>query len=126
MPRIYVYSTLAADQAYSLGDPEKTLVIAGKANVANKHFLTPRGVATAVTEEQLHLLRQDRVFAAHLANEFLAISVAKKDPDDMAASMNSSDAGQQSTPESLAKQAEAAAKAAGASKKPAQVKAKPE
>lgn len=122
MSRIYVYSTLANDQEYSTPDG-KTVIIAGKANVANKHLLTPRGVVTPVTEEQLAGIRQDRVFAAHLASEFLAISVSKKDADEVARDLNGGDASQQNTPESMA--AKAAADKPGA-KKAAPVKAKTE
>ena len=68
----YVYSTLTADQAYSIWKggneikrPERICLIRGGANVANKQLVTPMGVATFVTEQQLELLNQCDGYLRH-------------------------------------------------------------
>jgi hypothetical protein len=97
---IYVYSTLSNDQSYSTytdvpgGAPqlETSVFIAGKANVANKHLITPLGVVTEVTAEQLAELRRNEVFRLHESNAYISVSQAKAEPDKVAASMTGRDA----------------------------------
>lgn len=67
---VIVYSTLACSQTYGpytagggdLPRREVSVTIQGGAGVSNKHFMTPQGVATTITAEQLKLCRQDLVF----------------------------------------------------------------
>lgn len=97
---IYVYSTLSNDQRYTTYNgvsggapqPARSIFIAGKANVANKNFITPLGVATEVTAEELAELRRNEVFKVHEQNGHLSVSQAKVDPDKVAASMQGRDA----------------------------------
>ncbi|MCQ9426685.1 hypothetical protein NRB16_24500 [Pseudomonas sp. LJDD11] len=97
---IYVYSTLSNDQSYTTytelagGVPQKdqAIFIAGKANVANNHFITPLGMITEVTAEQLAELRRNPVFRMHEQNGHISVSQAKADPDQVAASMQGRDA----------------------------------
>lgn len=97
---IYVYSTLSNDQRYTTytevagGVPQtdKSIFIAGKVNIANKHFITPLGAATEVNAEQLAELRRNDVFRLHEQNGHLSVSQAKADPDKVAASMHGRDA----------------------------------
>lgn len=97
---IYVYSTLSNDQSYTTyvdipgGAPQKeaSIFIAGKANVANKHLITPLGMATEVTAEQLAELRRNEVFQLHERNGYLSVSEAKAEPDKVTASMAGRDA----------------------------------
>lgn len=91
----YIYSTLATDQNYSRKDEHGNIVssilVAGKANVPNKHMATSRGVATKVTEEQLVELRKNRVFQLHEKNKFLVVDSKKHNADKVADDMNNQD-----------------------------------
>lgn len=101
----YVYSTLANDQRYVERGKNRTVVasvlIAGKANVPNRHMLTSKGVSTKVTDEQLAVLRQNKVFKLHEANGFVTVDSRKADPEKVATSMNNNDPSQPDTPERL-------------------------
>lgn len=87
MSKIYVYSTLTADQIYTSykssanGVPLVTarIPIAGGANLMTKHMVTPRGTVTEVTAEELAELRQNEVFKLHEKNGFITVSEAKTD-----------------------------------------------
>lgn len=96
---LYVYSTLASDVAYTnhvpgggdLPIPLPPVLIKGGAGVANDRFVTPRGVATEVTEAQVEYLRANQVFKLHEWNGFVVIEAQKVDPDQMAAVMTGRD-----------------------------------
>lgn len=87
MSKIYIYSTLTADQIYTSyktspnGVPTATskVLIKGGANLMTKHMVTPRGVVTEVTAEELAELRNNEVFKLHQANGFIQVSEAKTD-----------------------------------------------
>ena len=97
--KLYVFSTLASDVAYTNhaqggGDLPIDLppvVIKGGAGVANERIVTPRGVATEVTEEQVEYLRANQVFQLHEKNGFVMVSESYADPDDVAADMTGRD-----------------------------------
>ena len=99
MSKIYIYSTLTADQIYTSyktspnGVPTATsnVLIKGGANLMTKHMVTPRGVVTEVTPEELAELRTNEVFKLHLSNGFLQISEAKTDVEKAAADMTGRD-----------------------------------
>lgn len=87
MAKIFIYSTLTADQIYTSwkasanGVPQATskILVKGGANLMTKHMVTPRGVVTEVTPEELAELRQNEVFKLHQANGFIQVSEAKTD-----------------------------------------------
>ena len=97
--KLYVFSTLASDVAYTNhaqggGDLPIDLppvVIKGGAGVANERIVTPRGVATEVTEEQVEYLRQNEIFKLHEKNGFVMVSDTYGDPDTVAADMTGRD-----------------------------------
>ena len=97
--KLYVFSTLASDVAYTNhaqggGDLPIDLppvVIKGGAGVANERIVTPRGVATEVTEEQVEYLRANQVFQLHEKNGFVMVSETNGDPDKVAADMTGRD-----------------------------------
>lgn len=62
------------------------VVIRGKANVKNKDtFVTPKGVATVVTEAALACLKKDKSFMHMVANNYMFIDEkADKRPDQRA------------------------------------------
>lgn len=94
-----VYSTLAADMKYTNhkaggGDipiPDAEVFVKGGAGVANDRLITPMGVATVVTEEQLAFLRENRIFQMHEGAGYIIVSEEKVDPEKMASNMNSQD-----------------------------------
>jgi len=92
MPNIT--STMTASVRYALYSktPGKetivtdSVVIAGGANVASKHFLTEDGVVTKVTEKQLQLLLNNGIFKQHLESGFVKVhKTSKKSTKDMEA-----------------------------------------
>ena len=99
MSEIYVYSTLSNDQRYvsyradvnGVPQAESSIFIAGGANLMNKHFITPLGVATKVTAEQLAELKRNELFKLHEANGFITYSEKKENPEQMAAVMTGRD-----------------------------------
>ena len=101
----YVYSTLANDQRYVERGTNRTVVasvlVAGKANVPNRHMLTPRGVSTQVSDEQLAILRDNKVFKLHEKNGFVTVDSRKADPDKVAKSMSNNDPSRPDTSERL-------------------------
>lgn len=99
MSDYYVYSTLAADVAYTnhiaggadMPQELPPVCIHGGAGVANDRLVTPRGVATAVTAAQVEYLRANEVFKLHEANGYVMISEKRADPDTVAADMEGRD-----------------------------------
>lgn len=99
MAKIYVYSTLTADQIYTdyranpngIPQAESKILIKGGANLMTKHLVTPHGVVTEVTAEELAVLRKNEVFKLHEQNGFLTISESKGDADEVAADMTTRD-----------------------------------
>lgn len=96
----YVYSTMAAPVRYMSyvqaepGTPRiavSGVTIAGGVGVASKHLVTPRGVVTEVTDEELAFLEQDEVFKTHLAAGHVTVSKGKTDPEKAAADMEGRD-----------------------------------
>ncbi|MFD4837660.1 hypothetical protein ACFWP0_09135 [Achromobacter sp. NPDC058515] len=103
MSRIYIYSTLSNDQRYQLKNG-RSVLIAGKANVANKQLVTPKGMATAITEDEFNLLQENIVFKAHFKNGFVAASRDKSDAEAFAArELAPMDKSAQDTPETAKK-----------------------
>lgn len=114
----FILSTLSAPVEYTIyskdlaGNQHPTVnrvvdkvVIDGYANIANNHFITNKSVLTEVTDEQLDLLKMNKVFQMHVNNGFLKIVETKtEDTSNMEEFDNSSPL----TPEKYTKQAEEA------------------
>lgn len=92
---IFIYSTLTCDNAYTNYGPgggdipiaEPSILIKGGANAADKRIVTPYGVVTEVTEDQLASLEKNADFQLHKKNGFITVSTSKKDPEVVAADM---------------------------------------
>lgn len=94
--RYFVYSTLSSDQKYMAwkpadkeaphSEPLAHVMVRGGTNVANKHFITPHGMVTEVTEDQYQLLLQNDVFKRHVQNGFIQVREEKVDPEVAASS----------------------------------------
>lgn len=94
----YVYSTLSANQNYD------GVHIAGGTGVANSRTLvTPRGMVTPVTEEQLAILKNNRVFNIHQKAGYIDVQNKEVKPEKVAKNMADKDKGAQETKETLDK-----------------------
>lgn len=91
----YVYSTMSNDNKYG------SVLINGKANIANKHIMTPLGVATRVTSAQLDEAKTFPVFQLHMDNGYLTVEKFKEDADKVASNMQGRDNSAPETPETL-------------------------
>ena len=96
----YVYSTLTCDNAYLnyvdspglMKLPEgEPIVIKGGHGVADKRLITPLGVATSVSDDELAYLKRNEGFKAHVASGFIVVSDANADPERVAADMSPRD-----------------------------------
>jgi hypothetical protein len=92
----YIYSTLTSSQRYQTytkrenGIPSAdrpSILIQGGTNVADKNFVTPQGVVTKVTDEQLKELKQNEMFKTHLKNGFIKIEEKAGDTEKVVADL---------------------------------------
>lgn len=97
----YVYSTMTASQMYTgwskTGDGghtvERQILINGGSNVADpRTLITPRGVATPVSDDDLSFLRTIPAFVAHEEAGFVTVAKSSVDPEVAASDMASADA----------------------------------
>ncbi len=97
----YIYSTMTADQNYALypkdidykkiPKPQRLFFVAGGANVINKNMVTPRGVATQISPEDLKILERIKAFQQHVEKGYLTIDNARTDADKVAKNMTARD-----------------------------------
>lgn len=96
----YVYSTSSTNLSYpeyaktAPGQPPRIIravIVKGGANVANKHVITPYGVATEVTEEEATFLVTNENFQRHVVAGFVRYEARKHDPEVVAADMEARD-----------------------------------
>lgn len=104
--KFYVFSTLASDVQYmnygkgggDLPVPEgKGVFIKGGAGVANDRIVTPAGVRTEVTAEDLAYLNQNATFRLHVDNGYIKVEERKLDEEAAAGDMNANDESRQLT-----------------------------
>lgn len=106
----YVYSTLTCDNAYNFFDKnvspeavvpviERTIHIRGGANVANKNLVTPEGVVTEVTDEEMSALEENYHFKEHVKHGFITFSKREVKPEKAVQDMTKKDASAPKTPE---------------------------
>lgn len=95
----YVYSTLSCDNEYrsyvkgggDISQVESHVLIKGGAGVMNRNIITPYGVATEVTKEQLAMLEANDQFQLHKKNGFITVDAKKMDADEVAKDMTKKD-----------------------------------
>ena len=90
MSDIYIYSTLSSSVNYEV-EGGRNILIAGGANIPDKHFLTPQGVVTTVTEDGLAQLKKNRVFELHNKNGFIKWHGKKMEVEAVVADMQGAD-----------------------------------
>lgn len=98
----YVASTLAAPTEYTgwrttgndVPQREHSVTVQGGAGVATKHFITPHGVITNVSDEDAEFLRAHTMFQFHEKGGYVQILDRKpEDADAVAADMQGNDPG---------------------------------
>lgn len=97
----YIYSTLANDQAYTDHEPlsdkgalqreKQRVIIKGGAGVANDRLITPLGVVTKITDQEMSVLQKNEVFRLHKQNGYIKIGNHEVDAEVMAADMTTRD-----------------------------------
>lgn len=106
---VFVFSTLAADQNYTVwlkggGDlpvQGDSVLIKGGTGVMDDRLITPLGVCTQITTDELALIEQDEGFKLHKANGFIVVQQVEADPEKVAADMETNDKGAQLNEETL-------------------------
>lgn len=115
MSKNFVYSTLASGVDYHIygkaaeGMPahrERTITINGGAGIANKNLITPQGVVTEVTEEELSALENHSLFLLHKKNGHMTVQRVKADVEKVVADMNTQDPSKPMTPADYAGEGE--------------------
>lgn len=107
--KYYVFSTLSNDQTYrsfstdtpGVLTPTHSVEIKGGAGVANKRLITPLGVATEVSEDDLAFLKAHKCFQIHEKNGFIAVRAKSADVEKVAADMARNDGCAPFTPETI-------------------------
>lgn len=101
----HVFSTIANDQLYTnwLPGPDLPIkgaqvLIKGGTGVANDRLITPLGVATQVSDDELGELRKNPVFLQHEKDGFIRVRDKRADPEKVAADMNLKDPSAPITP----------------------------
>lgn len=95
----YIYSTLTNSISicdYTSpkgGTPRRTrtVTIAGGANVATKNLITPQGVVTEVSDEDLAFLKQNKMFNRMVDRGFIKVESKKVDVEKVVADMTGRD-----------------------------------
>lgn len=107
----YVFSTIANDQKYqnySLGAegqmpiPTSFVYIKGGAGVANDRLVTPLGVVTEISDDDLVELEKNGIFRLHRDAGFLIVRPRSADPEKVAGDMADNDKSAPLTPADFA------------------------
>lgn len=109
----YIYSTLSNSQNYtkwaSLPDgghyPAHSVLIQGGHGVADKHFMTPQGVVTSVTDDELAMLMTIDAFKMHMDAGHIKVEDRKYDTEKIAADMARNDGSAPVTEEEILERA---------------------
>jgi len=91
---MYVFSTLSNDNAYPLykdGVKVKTVLVNGKANIANKNLITFKGVMTNVSNEDYALLKEDENFKKQVDAGFFSVETKEAEAEKVAKDMTKKD-----------------------------------
>lgn len=107
--KLFVYSTLTADQRYTnwkqggadMPVPDGEVFVKGGAGVVNDRLWTPRGTVTEITEEDRAILESNSDFLLHKENGFVEISEELVAVEKAAADMESRDGASPLLPEDL-------------------------
>lgn len=116
----YIYSTLSTDMKYTeYQDPIKgqkvsivkhSVLVHGRAGVADKHLITPRGVMTKVSDEDFAMLSNNALFKLHTENGYIKFEKKAAEVDKVVVDMKARDVSAPITPEFYEKAPEQVAK----------------
>jgi hypothetical protein len=95
-----VYTPNNANDPHRLPVVEKKIRIKGGANIATKNLVTPLGVRTEVSDEDMDILLQDFCFKRIVEAGFITYEKKKIDPDSVAKRMEARDKSAPITPDS--------------------------
>ena len=93
----HIYSTISANQEYRGYNEGKVktvkwkVMVEGGANIAGKNLITPKGVLTTVTDEEMGLLETDPTFKRHVDRGFITFEKKKVDIEDVVKNMEKKD-----------------------------------
>lgn len=129
---VYVYSTLSAPQRYTkyakgngdMSREESSVLIKGGANVADKNFITARGVVTQITPEEHEQLKENTLFQTHVANGYIIVDAANVDIDKIVSDMEGRDESAPLTPDDFVAEGATPPVVAGITEAPAKPKGK--
>jgi predicted class III extradiol MEMO1 family dioxygenase len=109
----YIYSTLAAPQAYTTykkNDPKELALVESVVHIKGgtgimeaRNIQTPLGVMTEVTSDELKALMENHVFKMHLENGYITIEDKEKKVEKVAKDMNMKDKSRPLTPDDFEK-----------------------
>jgi len=102
----YVFSTLTCDTEYATyvkggGDVPrvaKSVTLKGGTGIASKHFVTPEGVMTEVSDEDLEFLKKHPLFQFHEKKKFVVVQARKVAVEKVVKDMEPKDASAPKTP----------------------------
>ena len=88
---------ISIPKRFTNGKPMK-VTIKGGHGLANKHFVTPQGVVTTVTDEEMEMLLRNKSFLRHVHLGFISCDKKKVAPEKKAVNMNQKDGSAPLTP----------------------------
>lgn len=105
----YVFSTLATDVKYTeyqdtvpgqkISVIKHSVLINGRAGVADKQLVTPRGSVTKVSDEDFAMLKNNSLFKLHESNGYITFERKNVDIDKVVVNMVPRDVSAPITPE---------------------------
>ena len=93
----HIFSTMTSSVNYngyapagdgSMSVIERKVTINGGAGIANKHLVTPLGVHTEVSQEEMEFLNANGIFLKHKENGFISIQTRNHPAEKVVADMN--------------------------------------
>lgn len=108
---MHVFSRASSDTCYvewikggaDLPSRGRSVIVKGGHGVATKNLLTPLGVHTEVTDEEMEILKANHVFQKHLKIGSVVVQSRKADPEKVLKDMGAPDPSEPLTPEKIAK-----------------------
>lgn len=107
---MYIYTTASADMRFHLFEEKKkgqvarikkSVVIIGKANVATRAFITPKGMVTEVSDSDFKLLEKNKLYQKCVKSGHISSDDKKLDPEVVAKDMEEKDGGAPIVPKDL-------------------------
>jgi len=95
----YIFSTLSCSQKYTKyhhggGDLPiigESILIKGGANIADRNIHTPRGVMTAISDEEYAELENNPMFQTHKRNGYISVEKIDRDIEKAVAELSGRD-----------------------------------